>query len=64
MKTTTTIATTIVVELTPTDIQAYAIAKNLVPQGWQYYSLELIGKGPSNGATLTLKHSAIKEPEA
>lgn len=58
MKKLTTVDTTIVVELSAQDILDYADHMKVVPADWKFYSLELVGKGISDGGKLIIRHSA------
>jgi hypothetical protein len=62
MKISTELATTITVELTAQDILEYVVEKNIIPKGWQFYSVKVDGKGISEGATLIIRHTDIKRP--
>ena len=57
MKIKTTIETTKEVELSAPDLVKYAKDLGIVPKEWKFYSVEIIGNGISNGATLKLKHT-------
>lgn len=56
----TTIETTITAELTAQDVYEYVKIKKIAPEEWIHYSVELIGKGVSEGATLKIKHTEAK----
>ena len=61
MKQTTNIETTITVELNAQDILAYVTEKKLTPPDWDFYSVEVIGNGVSQGAKLMIKHTKFKK---
>ena len=57
MRKITTVETTIKVELTAQDILQYVSALKIVPEGTPHYSVNVIGKGVSQGATLVVSYS-------
>ena len=61
MKKKTQIETTIEYEFTAQEIVSLLNGKppiNLIPEGWEYFSVEVIGLGISKGATVKLKQTA------
>lgn len=58
MRTTTSIETTVTHELEATDIINLLNGKppgGLIPEGWQFFSVEVHGLGVSKGMKVTLK---------
>lgn len=61
MKRNITVETTIAVDLTPQDVYAYVHEKKLVPSDWDYFSVEVVGSGISEGAKLVIRHTEAKQ---